>query len=723
MDPIVIEMELGVRDWEALQAYAQRRVTESPMSVRSRAVAGLTVAGSVILSYFATRFLDYGFQPFSLLAGVIITVICGVVLGRQNLKRYRPLPDSPFLAPSRMELSNSGIRVTREGQTSFTEWSAIERIDVTGDHVFLAMDRMQAYTVPKRVITSLPVDEFLNRTRHWHSARGAILAGGANDATFPASVTEAQKSFTASAQLASGTAPGVPFGPDAASEAAGATADAPLAAASKVGADHGRGGSLGAPLASSSTAATPSAPRTFWNSLKANLTTGVRLLLFRRVEPGDFVSTFDQVAALLAITLAVATGLDWLRADDGAQFFRYGLTAWSVWLLFAVGLCALTARASSPRGDTRTFLVAAFSVAPWVIALLWMFDRVPLLRDSDTIPTLLTIVVVLPVALRVVRAVHGFMRPAAFIVVVLATLLMGSLNGMLYLDLPLWQSIPDEAERDSYANRWAEAEPLFFAQPSMISAAVDELEAERPGVSDIFYVGFAGDGSQRVFRREALFAGRVFGERMGSGKRSLELVNDYQDHIAYPLASISALRYSLGLVAERMNLEEDMLVLFLTSHGSKEGGIHVNNTVLPAVTSDLSPREVRVALDGAAIKWRVVVVSACYAGVFLEPLKSENTVVITAADADHNSFGCADKRDLTYFGEAFLRDALPRAPSLEAAFRQAREAIAQREKAENKTPSNPQMFVGEAVARKLAQLGTFPIRAFPTNANPTSSNK
>ena len=87
--------------------------------------------------------------------------------------------------------------------------------------------------------------------------------------------------------------------------------------------------------------------------------------------------------------------------------------------------------------------------------------------------------------------------------------------------------------------------------------------------------------------------------------------------------------------------------------------------------------------------------------MFKDALKSDTTLVITASDAEHTSFGCADDRDLTYFGEAFLRDALPGAPSLEAAFLKARSLIDEREAAEHLTPSNPQIDIGPAIRKKL----------------------
>ncbi len=110
------------------------------------------------------------------------------------------------------------------------------------------------------------------------------------------------------------------------------------------------------------------------------------------------------------------------------------------------------------------------------------------------------------------------------------------------------------------------------------------------------------------------------------------------------------------------------------------------------------------SLDDSEIRWRVVVVSACYAGVFLEELKSDTTAIITAADATHTSFGCEDDRDLTWFGEAFLKDSLPSSSSLEEAFHKAAALVARREDAEHQAHSNPQLYVGPLMRRRLAEL-------------------
>jgi Peptidase C13 family len=79
----------------------------------------------------------------------------------------------------------------------------------------------------------------------------------------------------------------------------------------------------------------------------------------------------------------------------------------------------------------------------------------------------------------------------------------------------------------------------------------------------------------------------------------------------------------------------------------------------------------------------------------------DDTIIIAAAAADRTSFGCSDDRDLTYFGEAFYRDALPATPDLEAAFQHASTAIAAREGVEGKQASNPTAFFGPGLVEHL----------------------
>jgi hypothetical protein len=98
------------------------------------------------------------------------------------------------------------------------------------------------------------------------------------------------------------------------------------------------------------------------------------------------------------------------------------------------------------------------------------------------------------------------------------------------------------------------------------------------------------------------------------------------------------------------------------------------------------------------------VISACFSGGFIEPLKDDNTLIITAADAFHSSFGCEYDSDYTWFSQAFYDEALSETFSFVDAFEAAKEAVGDRERAEGYPPSNPQMSMGGAMRKKLAAL-------------------
>ena len=144
------------------------------------------------------------------------------------------------------------------------------------------------------------------------------------------------------------------------------------------------------------------------------------------------------------------------------------------------------------------------------------------------------------------------------------------------------------------------------------------------------------------------------------------------------------------------------MFVFLTSHGSRD---HVLSTSFWSLDlNGLSAARLKEVLDLSEIKWRVLVVSACYSGGFIDVLKDENTLIMTAARADRNSFGCSNLNDFTYFGQAYFEERLRQDFSFVEAFHDARQAIAAREKQEGLTPSQPQIHIGSAIESKLAEL-------------------
>jgi hypothetical protein len=244
--------------------------------------------------------------------------------------------------------------------------------------------------------------------------------------------------------------------------------------------------------------------------------------------------------------------------------------------------------------------------------------------------------------------------------------------------------------------------PPADAQRTTLLAAVARMDRGNVAGGDIYFVGFAGFGEQKVFRKEAELARQVFGSRFATGNRSLLLVNDVHDRRTYPLATYDNLRIAVDAVGRRMHPDRDTLVLMLTSHGNDEDGIAITNGKMPE--DALSPEDLRMILNESHIRWRVIIVSACYSGIFIPVLKNDSTLIMTAADSRHSSFGCDDTRDLTYFGEALLHDALPHACSLNQAYTDTARIIRQREADEGEIHSNPRLFVGPGIAARLGQL-------------------
>jgi len=74
----------------------------------------------------------------------------------------------------------------------------------------------------------------------------------------------------------------------------------------------------------------------------------------------------------------------------------------------------------------------------------------------------------------------------------------------------------------------------------------------------------------------------------------------------------------------------------------------------------------------SVIKWRVLSVSACYSGVFLDPSSTDSTFIATASIRRTFSFGCADepRPHLLRRGPS-LKDSIPTTARSDEAFKKA----------------------------------------------------
>lgn len=220
-------------------------------------------------------------------------------------------------------------------------------------------------------------------------------------------------------------------------------------------------------------------------------------------------------------------------------------------------------------------------------------------------------------------------------------------------------------------------ETALYKQPALLAAQFTALKPAEPRQVNMYFVGVGGDGTQEVFRREIEYVQQDFDQRMGTRGRSIVLVNSRSSADRLPMATVTSIRQSLQAVAAKMDKSRDILFLYLSSHGSRDHVLSLEQEGM--FLRGLSAVELAGMLKETGIRWKVVVVGACYAGGFIKPLQDEHTMVIAAARADRSSFGCQDENDFTYFGRAFFKEALPQASSFGDAFKVAQERVRQRE--------------------------------------------
>ncbi|MFO0673306.1 MAG: C13 family peptidase [Polyangiaceae bacterium] len=233
---------------------------------------------------------------------------------------------------------------------------------------------------------------------------------------------------------------------------------------------------------------------------------------------------------------------------------------------------------------------------------------------------------------------------------------------------------------------------------SLLVGREAKLLPQRQGVRDMYLLAVAGYASQDVFQREVESVVTLFDERYGTRGRSVILSN----RGPYPHASAVGISHAIRAIGARMDPAEDIFILYATSPGSASGLFLEFGPRAPYESESFSPSDLATALDEAAIRHRVLIVAGCQTGVFVDALRNDDTLLLTAAAPDRFSYGCANGRAFTDFGRTLVEDALPRSVGFEAAFRAVIDETARRESKAHQKPSLPQLWVGAGAAKLLA---------------------
>jgi len=437
-------------------------------------------------------------------------------------------------------------------------------------------------------------------------------------------------------------------------------------------------------------------PRSYLASL-------MRLWTLRKIGSLPSGRPTPIIICLGALWLLLWMAIDWLDAQPAPQFLIDGVPLLAWYVLAVLALAALLHWRSQPAPPYAAVLALATGLVPLPMLL-------ATIAAEDLNSSWLLGVCAAAAVYSLLYLAHGLRaftgRPQR----------LAAVAGVLFIAGFIWltdalEVIPDvwaprEVQTAATEQDLPDAEGLLFEQAGRIDRALDAMGRDESSAPRTFFLGFAGVGEQGVFAEEIDLASRVLAQRFGIDGRGLSLVNDQRDLDGAPLASVSGLRYALRGLGARMNLDRDVLFLSVSSHGAPDPAIAVSNSGLPL--NELTDEDLAQALAESGVKWRVIIISACYAGAFIDSLKNPQTIVIAAAAADRTSFGCSNDRDLTYFGEAFYRDALPGSRNLRTAFEAAAAAIAARERREHVDASLPEAYFGAELEAKLASMSSRP---------------
>jgi hypothetical protein len=436
-----------------------------------------------------------------------------------------------------------------------------------------------------------------------------------------------------------------------------------------------------------------------------NLKAGLRAAIFLKVDSSRFAVSEKQLLVLVGANLALTFLMNLIQVGINGELNLYYLPGTFFYLPLMVIASYWIAILESKHALKLSIPIALISAGLWIelagnlvdFALKedWL-DRRSFLYGYEHYYRLFGWWL-LSSCLLVYRLARPLRKP-----------LQGGFVFLLILVIPfwfipkwdLWTEIYNDtnaAQKDAIAK-----EEVFYLQPALLEKSLSAIETGRKGIVDLYFVGFGADASQDVFMNEIEVIKKLFDERFDTKGRSIALINNNQTVETTPIATRTSLMKSIDRIAMNMNKEEDVLFLYLTSHGSKTHNLSVE--YWPLRLAEIRPQDIKEILDKAGITWKIIVVSACYSGGFIDPLKDDNTLIITSADANNTSLGCGNESDFTFFGKAYFDNALRKSFSFIAPFDEAKNEILKRERDLSETPSNPQIYIGARIQKQLDKL-------------------
>lgn len=436
--------------------------------------------------------------------------------------------------------------------------------------------------------------------------------------------------------------------------------------------------------------------------LGRNLAAGLKLALFLPVARASFRISPGQLVLVAIVSAAIDIDADWVRAAQDAHFSILGLHG----EVYSLGLLVLSsAIIAAWRRDAGLALVLP-------IVVLASF---PLLQVANVLPdlpqtnpaitettrrwfdyaldgwTALLCIRSVSICLDVPERVGTMRRRLGALVgglVIVLPIWFAPLAGPLE---PWWSDRPITGGRKDFVS--PASEPALAAQQFLLDQALDGLDDEQPGVTDLYFVGFAPDSRRIGFVADVESAAHVMNQHWGTRGHSVVLINSPSTIAQYPFATVTNLRETLEEIGGIIDADDDIVMVYLTGDAAGDGTLAAVNPPLELVP--LSPDGLRNVLDSAGIRWRIVVVSACNSGAWVDALKDDETAVIASSATGVHDIGCTGEIRPGAFGTAFFGDGMSHTDDLAKAFSTARGLLLR------KGAAAPVLWIGPAIAERL----------------------
>lgn len=444
---------------------------------------------------------------------------------------------------------------------------------------------------------------------------------------------------------------------------------------------------------------------------------GLRTALFMRPRWAGLQVAPATLGVLVLVAFGAAIGVERLYVTGAARFYWPALLADAAWLAVLAWICWVVAPPAPPAGDRAPggagllSLLLAQSLPLTAAIALAMLPMGPGGLDAEQAFGLggVWFFSLLPLVWTWAAQAAAVWRsaPVARRARLAASLSLAALTAVTMVaegHFRHWYAAPQPGSGEADADRLVLTQELLELQPQLLADRLGALQPQRPKRIDVYAITFAPYAEGQVFRRESALVAGLMQQRFDAEGRIVQLVNHRDAAHDWPWATPLNLQRAIRQVAARMDREQDVLFIHLTSHGARSGELAAD--FWPLEVEPVTPAQLKAWLDEAGVRHRILSISACYSGSWVEPLAGPDTLVMTAADAENTSYGCGRRSELTFFGRAMYDEQLRETRSFEEAHARARAVIEQREKEAGKDDgySNPQIAMGERLRPHLDAL-------------------